>query len=162
MKKETGTALGDRSPYEVEWPVKGIPDLAVNTAADVRGHDRSPAIMIYGVMRRSGTVYVGELLRLHPDLEAYPNEMWEVPFLKQTPRIQELQRGFIDGYRQNDERMGGNEFLPLFGASFLAYLHAFMPAGKRLLVKEAGVEYLGYFPAVFPHEHLLLVMRSTP
>ncbi len=116
--------------------------------------------MIHGVMPRSGTVYVGELLRLHPDLYAYPNEMWEIPFLNLAGQIHDLQSQFLRGYKHNRERIGGNDFLPLFGSTMLAYLHGFMPPDHRLLIKEPTVSHLGAFPLMFPSEQLLLLMRD--
>ena len=69
-----------------------ISEQALETARSIRGLGRAPALIIHGVMPRSGTVYVGELLRLHPDLYAYPNEIWELPFLRQTEDLLKVQR----------------------------------------------------------------------
>lgn len=136
-----------------------VTEQALEAARRIRG-DRPPAIIIHGVMPRSGTVYTGELLRLHPDLYAYPNEMWETPFLELTGDILRTQEHFIRAYKQNTSRMGEKDFLPLFGASFIAYLYSFVPAGKQMLLKIPDVQYLNYFFAVFPHETPLLLLRD--
>ena len=135
-------------------------DHALEVAALIRGVNRKPAIIIHGVMPRSGTVYIGELLRLHPDLYAYPNDIWETPFLELTGDMLHAQKHFFRAYKQNISKVGENDFLPLFGSSFIAYLHSFVPEGKRMLLKIPDVQYLNYFLSVFPHENLLLLMRD--
>ena len=133
---------------------------AIEAAARIRGTNRGPAIMIHGIMPRSGTVYVGELLRYHPDLHAYPREFWEAPFLGRTADIEHLQQAFLWTHVHNEGKIGDNDFQPLFGASLIAYLHAVVPESKRVLLKVSGVQYLDRFFDVFPHEALLLLVRD--
>ena len=144
-------------------PDLAIPDPsheAIAVAKQIRGPQRGPAVMIHGVSSRSGTVYTGELLGLHPDLFAYPNDMWETPFLELTGDILNLNKKFLRAYRKNAEKLGESDFLPLFGASFLAYLHHFTPADQRLLVKRPKIDYLPHFFKMFPCENLLLLIRD--
>jgi protein-tyrosine sulfotransferase len=133
---------------------------AVETASQIRGDEHGPAIMIHGIMPRSGTVYVGELLRNHPDLFAYPKEVWEFPFLELTPAIENVQNDFLWSYVQNKGKIEDGDFLPLFGASLVAYLQTQAPLDKRILLKIPGVQYLHRFFDVFPHENLLLLVRD--
>ncbi len=160
--------MGGMDPYAVHLTGPGPSEAALTTAARLLGPGYRPAIMLHGVMPRSGTVFVGELLRAHPDLHAYPNDIWELPFLEQAPAILDLQAGFFDGYGQNRERMGDEDFLPIFGSALLRHLETLVPADAaapdrappRLLLKEAGVRHLRYFPRVFPKAHLLLLLRD--
>jgi len=138
----------------------GVSREAALAAGSIRGRGYGPAVFIHGVLPRSGTVYVGEILRLHPALHAYPNDLWEIPFLELSGDIMDVQKHFFKAYPQNRERMGEQDFLPLFGASLMAYLHSFCPDGKRLLLKIPDVQYLEFFPVVFPEEKLLLLMRD--
>lgn len=133
---------------------------ALEAARRARGLDRGPAILIHGIMPRSGTVYVGELLRLHPELHAYPYEIWELPLLQQTDHLLDLQAQFFEGYDHNAGKIGEHDFLPLFGAALIAYLHTGAAPGKRMLAKVPSVEHLMAFDAMFPHEHLLLLTRD--
>jgi hypothetical protein len=71
-----------------------------------------------------------------------------------------MQRDFLRTYEQNVGRIGAHDFLPLFGAAFIAYLHAFAPEGKRILLKVPGVHHLDRFFAAFPHEQLLVLVRD--
>ncbi len=133
---------------------------ALRSAQAIRGRDRGPAILIHGVMPRSGTVYVGELLRLHPDLHAFPNQVWEFPFLKFAPQVLAMQREFLWAYEQNMGKVADGDFLPLFGSSLIGYLHEVVPSGQRMLLKVPSVEHLDWFFQAFPHEHLLVLTRD--
>ena len=140
-----------------------IPDpnlQAIETAKQIRGLERGPAVMIHGVSSRSGTVYTGELIGLHPDLFSYPNEMWETPFLELTGDILKLNQKFLKAYRKNAGKLGDSDFLPLFGSSFLAYLQRFAPLDKRVLLKRPKMDYLPHFFKMFPFENLLLLIRD--
>jgi hypothetical protein len=137
-----------------------ISPTALNAAKRARGADYGPAIMIQGIMPRSGTVYAGELLRRHPDLCAFPHQLWEVPALQLAGDVRRLQRDFFLGYKTNYGRMGEDDFLPIFGASILAYLHESVPPEQRLLIKMPGVQYLSQFFSMFPHENLLILIRD--
>lgn len=144
-------------------PVSRVADPsahALRTAGLIRGSVREPAIIIHGVMKRSGTVYSGELLGLHLDLCPYPNEVWEIPFLPLTGDILKMQQEFFFVYESNVGKIGEHDFLPLFGSALVAYLYAFVPEGQRMLLKMPGVQYLDYFYSVFPYENLLLLVRD--
>lgn len=150
----------DTQSFTPEFESDGISNQALSVSQSIRGDNRSPAIMIHGIMKRSGTVYVGELLSLHPDIHSYPNKIWEVPFLPLTGDIQNLQQEFFLAYEQNIGKIGEDDFLPIFGAAFVNYLYALTPEGRRLLVKMPGVQYLHHFYSVFPSENLLVLTRD--
>jgi protein-tyrosine sulfotransferase len=111
-------------------------------------------------MPRSGTVYAGELLKLHPDVWAYPRQLWEFPFLQVSGDLPGLQREFFRVYEQNVGKIGERDFLPLFGAALVGYLHAAVPVQQRILLKVPSVQHLSQFFDVFPHEHLLVLIRD--
>jgi protein-tyrosine sulfotransferase len=163
IKIVIGRVLGElrreSEAFKLEEAPFTISEKTMEAVRAIRG-DHPPAIIIHGVMPRSGTVYTGELLRLHPDLHAYPNEIWELPFLELTGDLLAVQKHFFRAYRQNMGKIGDHDFLPLFGASIMAYLYSFVPAGKRMLLKIPDAQYLRYFYAVFPCEIPLLLMRD--
>lgn len=68
--------------FAPSYNVSGLSSHALQTARSNRGSDRESAIIIHGVMPRSGTNYIAALLRLHPDLYAFPNDIYEIPLLK--------------------------------------------------------------------------------
>ncbi len=92
-----------------------VSQIALDAASEIRGGLRGPAIMTHGIMPRSGTVYVGELLKHHPDLYAYPRDIWELPFLERTGDIEKIQDSFLWSYEQSRKQIASNDFLPLFG-----------------------------------------------
>ena len=152
--------LLDRRSFDPRPASAEISPQALEAARSIRGDGRAPALLLHGVMPRSGTVYVGELLRKHPDLQAYPNEIWELPFLQQTVRIQKLQREFFLAYEQNVGKIGNDDFLPLFGSALIAYLYSFLPPERRMLLKVPSVQYLTCFFSMFPEERLLVLVRD--
>jgi hypothetical protein len=150
----------DINAYSLDFEDNDVSAHAYAVAEDIRGKNRKPSIIIHGIMQRSGTVYTGELLRLHPDLQAYPNEIWEFPFLQLTGTFKSSHEQFFQAYRQNKGKIGKDDFLPLFGSSVVAYLYSYLPSDKRLLIKVPDVSYLNNFKSVFPFENLLLLMRD--
>lgn len=133
---------------------------SLQSAKTIRGHDKPASLMIYGVTPRAGTNYIGRLIASHPSICAYPNDIYEIPFLCMSNKLTAFQDAFFGDYYRNIEQMNKNDFLPLFGASFISHLYSFVPKNKILLTKEPDVRYLRYFPIMFPHENLLLVLRD--
>jgi hypothetical protein len=159
LRKYLEYALSKRA-FE-QRPSEGqISAHVLKAAAAIRGPDRPPAILIHGIMERSGTVYTGRLLGLHPDIYRYPLEVWEAPFLSLSGGILDLQEVFFRAHKHNRGKIGEADFLPLFGAAFIAYLYQQVPPGKRMLLKIPSVQYLHFFFSVFPYENLLLLVRD--
>jgi protein-tyrosine sulfotransferase len=137
-----------------------ISESALQAAAAARGNGRGPALIIHGIMPRSGTVYVGELLRRHPELHPYPHHLWELPALLLTADVRRLQQKFLLSYKPNTGKLEEDDFLPLFGASIMAFLNAQAPPTQRVLTKMPSVQYLSHFFSMFPHENVLILMRD--
>jgi len=150
----------DRKPFRPRTEIKEVSAAAKQVARMIRGSQHGAAIMIHGVMARSGTVYVGELLRLHPEVHAYPYQLWEMPLLQLEEDIRRFQRKFFDAYRCNIGKIGEWDFLPIIGESMVAYLNHPVPAGGRVLVKVPSVEYLFDFFDMFPYENLVVLLRD--
>lgn len=152
---------GMASPFnQDEEPEKRISSHVLEVAVAMRGENRPPAIFLHGVLPRSGTVYLGEVIRLHPDIFAYPNKMWEMPFMAHAGDLIKYQKKFFQTYQKNRERMDQNDLLCLFGASIMNYLHSFVPQEKILLVKVPWMQFLNYFFTFFPNECLLPIIRD--
>jgi hypothetical protein len=147
-------------PYDRSVDIGSVSKAAFETAKKIRGINRPPAIIIHGVTPRCGSVYVGELLRLHPDIHAYPNGLWEVPFLRLTGEFLTAQQRFFRFYGQNKGKIEDNDFLPLFGAALIGHLYSFVPEDKTMLLKVPDVSFLYYFPLLFPFEDIILLLRD--
>jgi hypothetical protein len=138
-------------------PVSG--EVARTTASSsVTG--AGPALIIHGIMPRAGTVYVGQLMRLHPDLYALPRDLWELPLLQLSKDVLHLQRKFLRIYEQNADKMASADFLEIVGAGMLAYLREETPMDKRILFKVPSVQYLHYFWTMYPNQQLMLLTRD--
>ena len=141
-------------------------DHACQVAESIRNAGRDndevypPAIFLHGVMPRCGSVYAGNLIKLHPDLHAYPNEIWEWPFLSSTKHLMSFQDEMFSTYSQLEGRLGPNDMLRIFSAASLNYLLAGVPEGKRLFMKEPRTEFLSWFFELFPNEKLIVLVRD--
>jgi protein-tyrosine sulfotransferase len=143
-----------------EKPERKVSDQMLEVASAMRGKNRPPAIFLHGVMPRSGTVYFGEVLRLYPEIFAYPNNLWELPFLAHAGDLIKHQEKFFQTYQQNRSQLQENDLLCLFGAGMMNYLHSFVPESKTLLIKVPWMQFLNFFFTFFPRENLLLLMRD--
>jgi len=148
-------------PYLADVSLSGVSENAKSVAKNIRGADRQSALMIYGVTPRCGTNYVGPLVALHPDLSPWPNRIHEIPYLRLTNYILEFEKEFFRDCKRNIGKLGENDFLAIFGASFIGYMHSYMAdPDKKMLLKEPDMRFLAYFPVVFPNEQLLLLLRD--
>lgn len=149
-----------RESFKADCAVCELGEWAKEAAFQIRGPDRPPALMVHGIMPRSGTVFVTQLLRLHPAFFAFPYEWYELPFLQLSGQILKLEEQFLINHRHNRGKIGQSDFLGLFGSALVAFLYAATPPGKRLLMKVPSVEYLHYFWHLYPYEDLLLLTRD--
>lgn len=147
------------NPYESTIELNAVSEGAAHAAHNIRGRGRLPSLMVCGVTTRSGTNYVSNLIAQHPDIEACPNKIWEVPFLQHINHIVEFEDKFFR-HKKLARNMGEHDFLALFGASFIGYMHSFIAEDKVMLTKVPNVEHLAYFPLVFPDERLILLLRD--
>ncbi len=150
----------DRRSFHADFSEPELQEQVFQSALAIRGPNHGPAVIIHGIMPRSGTVYVGELLRLHPDLQAYPWDLFEVPLLQVSDAIDQAQLRFLRAYRHNVDKIADHDFLALFSAAFIAHLYSGASEGRRILLKMPGVHYLHRFFKAFPAENLLILIRD--
>ena len=154
---------GYKKGYFPDFGKLEISDAALKVAKEIRGI-HNPAIILHGVMQRSGTGYVGgtrTLLGLHPDILPHPNQLWEVPFLENSYLLKDFQEVFFKSYDFNVGKIGANDFLPLFGSAFINYLYSLdNDKHKYISITRPSVKFLNYFFDIFPYENLVLLMRD--
>ncbi len=131
----------------------------VKIAGQVRGADRAPALFVHGIMPRSGTNYLSDILALHPDVQLNPGRLYEFPLLYISESAQMLQQEFTFMFPRNGEVMGKFDMLGHMASGWLAQFQAQYPA-KRLLLKDPHVHGIGLFPSVFPGDKLFLLIRD--
>ena len=125
----------------------------------VRGPDRRPAVFVHGVLPRSGTNFVADALALHPDLLQNPGRLWEFPLLCTAEAAEALQREFLFMFPPNAEAMGRRDMFACMASGWMKVLQD--GAGdRRMLFKSPHVRAIGLFPAIFPGDVLILVLRD--
>jgi protein-tyrosine sulfotransferase len=137
-------------------PVKDLQSIALA----VRGEKYPPAVFVHGVMPRSGTNYVADLLKLHPRIAAYPHRLWELPLLYNTEAISQAQWEFLRTYKGNAGAVAPFEFLAYLASGLLRYLQHLAGEQRTVLLKVPHAEYLALFHAIFPRDHCVLVLRD--
>ncbi|MEM7503647.1 MAG: sulfotransferase [Pseudomonadota bacterium] len=134
---------------------KRLADLA----QQVRGPDYQPAILLHGVLPRSGTNYLANAIALHPDVAAFPHQMWEFPLLHVAQGAEALQSEYIGMFPLNEALLTRHEFLTYLASGWLAALQTQM-GDQRILLKSPHVQHIGLFPAIFPRDKLVLCLRD--
>jgi hypothetical protein len=159
LAKVRGAARRIAEPRTVVPREVDVSADALTTARMIRGK-YPPLIMVQGVLQRSGTRYMGQLMKLHPDVCVYPRGLVETPILNSAESIRIVQARFLAAFPPNREGMGADDFLPLFGASFVAYIYDAVPDRQTALLAMPDVSSLAYFAFLFPFERPLLLMRD--
>lgn len=160
LRMMRGAARRFADPHTIVSPRIEVSSDALATARTIRGEAHPPAIMVHGVLQRSGTRYIGQLMKLHPDVCVYPRGMVELPLLNSAASIRIVQAQFLGAFPPNRAAMGSDDFLPLFGTSFVAYAYGAVPRGQTAMFGMPDVSSLAYFPFMFPFERPLLLMRD--
>jgi protein-tyrosine sulfotransferase len=142
-------------------PCLSAADVArlAGVARAIRGADYPPAILLHGVLPRSGTNYLANAIALHPDVAGFPRQMWEFPLLHVAPGAEALQSEFTAMFAANEALLGKHEFLAYLASGWLAALQSEVGA-RRLLMKSPHVQHIGLFPAIFPRDKLVLCLRD--
>lgn len=126
---------------------------------DIRGPEAPPAIFVHGVLPRSGTNFLADILALHPDVHPDPGRLWEFPLLYVADGARSLQDEFLFMFRENAQVMGRYDMLACLAAGWMRKLQA-EAGGKRILLKSPHVQNIGLFPAIFPDDRALLLLRD--
>ncbi len=77
-RRGLGVSSRRNDGFNLDFSDTVVSEEALRVAREIRG-ERPPTLIIHGVMQRSGTNYTGQLLRLHPNLYAYPNKICGSP-----------------------------------------------------------------------------------
>jgi protein-tyrosine sulfotransferase len=126
----------------------------------VTEHPRDP-VFIHGVLQRSGTNFLFDLLLAHPDLAGARDPIYEDGFLEHSD---DLFR-YVDTVRSAWNPEWGEfpedvdqQLLASIGDGLLSFLTK--EPKKRLLVKNPRPDNLGRFFSLFPRGRLVLLLRD--
>jgi hypothetical protein len=130
--------------------------LPVSTASSSASTD---PIFILGISQRSGTNFLFDLLRLHPDCGA-PSINWEDFLLHKADFLFKYVNSVYEGWRR---RGAGQEIEDLLyeqlGNGLISVL-ASRVKEKRVVTKTPSVQNLNYFFKLFPRAYLLILVRD--
>lgn len=121
---------------------------------------RAPAILVFGVLPRSGTNYVRDVLALHPDVRADAGRLYEFPLLDAMDAFGAAQAEFIEIYPRNAEVMHPNELGAILAAAWIGDLQRSAGEGERILLKNPHVRNLTLATTLFPGDKIVLVLRD--
>ena len=120
----------------------------------------SRPIFILGLMQRTGTVFLSDLLALHPDC-AVPAPIWEDFLLAQGDELIRYADGLVAGWRTNLSLSPDQipDPLPALGSGLISMLEGIAGA-KRLIAKTPSVRNLESFFRLFPNACLVILVRD--
>lgn len=122
--------------------------------------DRCELVVIRGIMPRSGTNFVADLLRLHPAMAVNPGDFWEFAPLRFTP----LWTKYVAAVEACKHAPGFDaaRFEPHIGRAWIDYLRESAPVpATHLVVKEPSVEFLSEQYRMFPGSRTIVVVRDA-
>jgi protein-tyrosine sulfotransferase len=116
-------------------------------------------IFILGISQRSGTNFLFDLLRLHPDCGA-PSIKWEDFLVDKSDLLVRYVSAVFPGWRRRGTDPKVEDLLyEQLGNGLIAVLTSRITA-KRLVTKTPSVRNLNYFFKLFPRAYLLILVRD--
>ncbi|MDX1624454.1 MAG: sulfotransferase [Gemmatimonadota bacterium] len=119
------------------------------------------SVFVLGILQRSGTNFLYNLLKLHPDVKV-PETIYEDYFLFHSHKL----LGYVQSVnRQWRERWGvrpddKNELTAEFGNAILRFLNHRAGSGRVLVSKTPRVKNIDLFSRLFPTGRLLIIVRD--
>lgn len=124
-----------------------------------------PTVFIHGILRRSGTNFLNQLLLLHPLLEQSQSKIRENWFLHYSDHL----KSYYDNLNtlwSNSKWLGEpfskNDFFKEIGKGQLTYLKSFNAIDPeiRLLTKTPSVKNIDQFSIMFPEAKNIILVRN--
>lgn len=116
-------------------------------------------VLVLGVMPRSGSNFLRDVLAEHPDLYPDPGRLYEFPILHAAASARSFMTDFIAMFPRNAEVVGEWDALAMLAGAWMRELQA--EAGeKRILLKCPHVQYLNLAPIIFPNAKIVICLRD--
>ncbi|MFT4706201.1 MAG: protein-tyrosine sulfotransferase [Ascidiaceihabitans sp.] len=127
-------------------------------AGTAKGEGPAP-VLVLGILPRSGTNYLRDLIALHPDVYGDPGRLYEFPLLQSGKSAKAFMDDFIQRFPRNAEVVGRWDALALTAGAWMRVLQ--VDAGpQHILLKSPHVEGLSLAPHVFPNAKIVLCIRD--
>ena len=142
-----------------------LPEITPEEGERLRGlalrarGDMPAPILVLGVMPRSGTNFVRDVLAKHPDVCADPGRLYEFPLLHAGGAARAFMDEFIAMFPRNAEVLDRWDALAMLSGAWLRELQ--VEAGeKQVLLKSPHVHYLNLAPIIFPDAKIVICLRD--
>jgi len=136
-----------------------IPETVSDTTAVATTSPRTDPVFILGISQRSGTNFLFDLLRLHPDC-GVPSVKWEDFLLDKSDLLVRYVSSIFPGWRRRGtDPEVENSFYEHLGNGLISLL-ASRVKEKRVVTKTPSVRNLDYFFHFFPRAYLLILIRD--
>ncbi len=157
VRRLAGLPYLAREDFLCDLPAAEAERLA-RLSRNARGAGPAP-IVVLGVMPRSGTNFLHDLISLHPDVHADPGRLYEFPLLQVARGAEALMGDFVARFPRNAEVLGRRDLLAMLAGAWLGELQR--EAGpRRMLLKCPHVENLALAPHVYAGAKILLCLRD--
>lgn len=127
-------------------------------ARRARGDGPAP-ILVLGVMPRSGTNFIHDLIGLHPDVKADPGRIWEFPLLHAARGATAFMDDFISLFPRNADVTSRWDAMALLAGAWLRE-HQVEAGSKHIMHKSPHVQNLSIAPHIFPEVKIILCLRD--
>lgn len=135
--------------------------------SDIKVTMDQPVIFTLGIMPRSGTAYLWDLLSLHPDVVRHvpPYARARIPedyLLEGIPHLHEYIKTVSGRWSPNwgDIEYEKAALLQCIGSGLQTFLRAECPPEKRVITRTPSVEHLEDFPYLFGQAPLIIIVRD--
>ena len=123
------------------------------------GPDVPAPILVLGVMPRSGSNFLRDLIAEHPDVYPDPGRLYEFPILHAAGSARGFMEDFIAMFPRNAEVLGKWDALAMLAGAWMRELQA-EAGNKRILLKCPHVQFLSLAPIVFPNAKIVICLRD--
>lgn len=155
VRRMLGMATVDRRCFLTD----ARPDILSSIALAIRGADYHPALFVHGVLPRSGTNFLADAIAIHPHTVQNPGALWEFPLLYVASGADALQREFTFMFPPNGKVMKQYEMLAYLASGWMKVLQA-QSKQHHMLFKSPHMQYVALFPALFPRDRMLILLRD--
>lgn len=123
------------------------------------GPNTAPPVLVLGVMPRSGTNFLRDVLAEHPDLHPDPGRLYEFPLLHAADSAGAFMEDFIAMFPRNEEVLGKWDALAMLAGAWMRELQ--IEAGeRRILLKCPHVQNVDLAPVIFPDAKIIICVRD--
>ena len=138
---------------------QNIPRAKV-VASNIRGENYTPAICVHGILPRCGSNIVHDIIETHPDVVGRSIGLSEFPLLCNSRSMDAFFASVVARHREVANNVTGVEMMSFLVSGWLRDLQERIGNDRTALLKMPSVQHLDLFPALFPRDKLVVVIRD--